>query len=95
MTETGPEHTEGDQPSRLKRYEKAIEDWFKGIQDDVERATPEMLEELAKEAKGIGQRLDDMAANARRKREQKEGAPERAKQPDSEAQEVAKPSTGE
>jgi hypothetical protein len=79
---------EPDQPSRFRRWDKTIEEWFKGIQADVERAAPEVLEELAKEVKGLAQRLEEMAEKARTKREQREGVPEPAEPPVSKSEEV-------
>jgi hypothetical protein len=95
MTDPAAEDTGVDQPSRLKRWDKRIEDWINGVRDEVERATPEMLDELAAAAKGFAQFLDDKANQARMKQAKKEAAPEPAGQPESESQEMAKPPPGE
>ena len=86
MSDTGTEQTEGDQPSRLK----AIEDWFKRVQGDVERATPELLDELAREARSFAQRLEDIAAKSRKKQEREGETHERTEPPGSETQEIAR-----
>jgi hypothetical protein len=95
MTETGAEDTGADQLSRLKRWDKRIEEWINGVRDEVERATPEMLDELAAAAKGFAQFLDDKANEVRMKQAKKEAAPEPAKQPESESEEIAKRSSDE
>jgi hypothetical protein len=95
MMETGAEDTGVDQPSRLKRWDKRIEEWINGVRDEVERATPEMLDELATAVKGFAQFLDDTAKQVRLKQAKKEAAPEPAEQPESESEEIAKPSSDE
>ena len=95
MTETGAEQTGADQPSRLKRWDKRIEEWINEVRDEVERATPEMLDELATAAKGFAQFLDEKAKQVRMRQAQKEAASEPAGQPESESEEIAKPSADE
>jgi hypothetical protein len=59
--------------SRLQDYKQALEDLLVDAQEAIERQAPEVLEKAA--ARGLAQRLDDLAGEARRRREDQEAAP--------------------
>ena len=70
MGETGNQETpQRDQPSGLDRYDKRIEELVEAFSDQVERAGGKALDELAAVAKSLAKRLEDVAEQARRKRE--------------------------
>lgn len=61
------ETAEADQFSRLKRYDKRVEEWLASLKDEAEQRSPEVLSALATKAKDVADYLDDMAAKARSK----------------------------
>jgi hypothetical protein len=58
----------GDQRSRLQDYQERLERLMETAREEVGRQAPEVLDKLAATARNIGQRLDEMAADARRTR---------------------------
>ena len=71
-----------DPLSRLQDYEKRIEEWMESAREEIERQAPEVLDKLASTVKGIAQRLDDLANDARQRRAEKDATPESAGPPD-------------
>ena len=61
-----------DQRSRLQEYQQRFEQLTAAAREEFGRQAPEVLDKLAATAKNIGQRLDEMASEARRTREEKE-----------------------
>jgi cytochrome P450 len=60
---------ESDQVSRLKRYDRRVEEWLASLKDEAEQRSPEVLGALAAKAKDVGEYLDKMAERARSKQE--------------------------
>lgn len=70
MDETGNDDSgRGERVSGLARYDKRIEELVRAFSDQVERVGGQALDELAAVAKGFAERLDEVAEQARRKRE--------------------------
>ena len=72
----GPEASDtmrADQPAGFDRYDKRIEELVEAFSDQVERAGGKALEEFAAIAKRLAVRLEDVAEQARRRREQETG----------------------
>jgi hypothetical protein len=67
--------TEAEQLSRLKRYDKRVEDWLTSLKDEAEQRSPEVLGALAAKAKDVGDYLDKMAERARSKQEADDSRP--------------------
>jgi DNA repair exonuclease SbcCD ATPase subunit len=79
-----PDQTD-DQRSRLQDYQERLEKLMATAREEVGRQAPEALEKLAAIARNIGQRLDEMASEARRTRaEQEATTPEPAPAPSGE-----------
>ena len=80
MTEiqsTGTTHddtTDPDQVSRMKRYDKRVEEWLGSLKDEAEQRSPEVLSALAAKAKDVGDYLDKMAEKARSRSEPADSA---------------------
>jgi hypothetical protein len=75
-----PEHSD-DQCSRdhrLHEYQKRLEELMSSAREGIGRQTPEVLDKLAATAKNIGQRLEDMANDARQRTADQEATPEAA-----------------
>jgi len=60
---------EADQVSRLKRYDRRVEEWLASLKDEAEQRSPEVLGALAAKAKDVAEYLDKMAERARSKQE--------------------------
>jgi hypothetical protein len=75
MTNTGP-----DQRSPVTRFLDSVKKEFDAVRGEVAQAAPEMLEEVATEAKRLAQFFDDKAKEARARTEKK---PESTEQSDS------------
>jgi len=86
--------TGGDQPSRFGQYDKRIEELVGAFSDQVERLGGKALDELAVTAKRFAQRLEDVAEQARLKRE-KENAAAPGEQSESVSPKVDDASTNE
>ena len=92
MTDAGSDNTGAQDtaqpmraPSRaraIERYDKRIEGWILGLKDEAEQRAPEVLSELAATARSVGQYLEDMAEQVRKKREKEAAAPEPAQPED-------------
>ena len=59
--------TEGDQLSRLRRYDQRVEEWLTSLKDEAGQRSPEVLSALAAKAKDVADYLDKMAEKARSK----------------------------
>ena len=76
MDEPGKsEPSRGEEPSGLARYDKRLEELVEEFSDQVERAGGKALDELAALAKSFAKRLEEVADQARQKRE-REGSGE-------------------
>jgi hypothetical protein len=60
---------EADQVSRIRRYDKRVEEWLTSLKDEAEQRSPEVLGALAAKAKDVAEYLDKMAERARSKQE--------------------------
>ena len=60
---------EADQVSRLKRYDKRVEEWLASLKDEAEQRSPEVLGALAAKAQDVAEYLEKMAERARSKQE--------------------------
>jgi hypothetical protein len=60
---------EADQVSRLRRYDRRVEEWLASLKDEAEQRSPEVLGALAAKAKDVAEYLDKMAERARSKQE--------------------------
>jgi hypothetical protein len=54
--------------SRLKRFDKRIEEWLLSLKDEANERSPEVLSAMATKAKDVAQYLERMADQARAKR---------------------------
>ena len=61
--------TDSDQQSRLKRYDRRVEEWLTSLKDEAEQRSPEVLSALAAKAKDVAEYLDKMAEKARSRNE--------------------------
>ena len=59
------ETSESEQVSRLKRYDKRVEEWLTSLKDEAGQRSPEVLSALAAKAKDVAEYLDKMAEKAR------------------------------
>jgi hypothetical protein len=60
---------EADQVSRLKRYDKRVEEWLTSLKEEAGQRSPEVLGALAAKAQDVAEYLDKMAERARSKQE--------------------------
>lgn len=90
--DTPDETSEAEQRSRLKRYDKRVEEWLASLKDEAEQRSPEVLSALAAKAKDVAEYLDNMAEKARSKTAPADAAsaPSRDKTPDSVNDELSK-----
>ena len=49
---------EAEQVSRLKRYDKRVEEWLASLKDEAGQRSPEVLGALAAKAKDVAEYLD-------------------------------------
>ena len=66
---------DADQVSRLKRYDKRVEEWLASLKDEAEQRSPEVLGALAAKAKDVAEYLDKVAERARSKQEADDSRP--------------------
>jgi hypothetical protein len=59
---------EADQRSRLRGYDKRLEEWLGSLKDEAGQRSPEVLGALAAKAKDVAEYLDKMADQARSRR---------------------------
>ena len=67
------EHSD-KQASRLKEYQKRLEELMAAAREGIDRQAPEVLEKLAATASDIARRLEDMARDARQRAAGQEAA---------------------
>jgi Tfp pilus assembly protein PilN len=60
---------EADQVSRLKRYDKRVEEWLTSLKEEAGQRSPEVLGALAAKAQDVAEYLEKMAERARSKQE--------------------------
>ena len=58
---------EADQVSRLKRYDRRVEEWLTSLREEAGQRSPEVLGALAAKAQDVAEYLDKMAERARSK----------------------------
>jgi hypothetical protein len=80
---------EADQVSRLKGYDKRVEEWLASLKDEAEQRSPEVLGALAAKAKDVAEYLDKMAVRARSRQEADDSSPSLPAQEASDAGESA------
>ena len=80
---------EADQVSRLRRYDKRVEEWLASLKDEAEQRSPEVLGALAAKAKDVAEYLDKMAERVRSKQEADDSRPSLPAQETSDADESA------
>jgi Tfp pilus assembly protein PilN len=66
---------EADQISRLKRYDKRVEEWLTSLKEEAGQRSPEVLGALAAKAQDVAEYLDKMAERARSKQEADDSRP--------------------
>jgi hypothetical protein len=54
--------------SRLRGYDKRVEEWLTSLKDEAGQRSPEVLSALAAKAKDVAEYLEKMADQARSKR---------------------------
>ena len=62
-----PETDDEEQVSRLRRYDKRIEEWLASLKDEAGQRSPEVLGALAAKAHDVAHYLERMAEQARSK----------------------------
>jgi hypothetical protein len=72
---TDDSSAEAEQISRLKRYDKRVEEWLTSLKDEAEQRSPEVLGALAAKAKDVAEYLDKMAERARSKQDADDSTP--------------------
>jgi hypothetical protein len=82
---------EADQISRLKRYDRRLEEWLASLKEEAEQRSPEVLGALAAKAKDVAEYLDKMAVRARSKQDADDLGPSLPAQHTSDAGESATP----
>jgi hypothetical protein len=74
-THTADDSTEAEQVTRLKRYDRRLEEWLVSLKEEAEQRSPEVLGALAAKAKDVAEYLDKMAERARSKQEADDSQP--------------------
>jgi len=62
------EETAETDESRLKRFDRRIEEWLTSLRDEANERSPEVLSAMAAKTKDLAQYLEKMADQARAKR---------------------------
>ena len=62
-----PETDDEEQVSRLRRYDKRIEEWLASLKEEAGQRSPEVLGALAAKAHDVAHYLERMAEQARSK----------------------------
>jgi len=66
-TNTDDSTAEADQVSRLKGYDKRVEEWLASLKEEAGQRSPEVLGALAAKAQDVAEYLDKLAEQARSK----------------------------
>jgi hypothetical protein len=61
--------TEAEERSRLRGYDKRLEEWLASLKEDAGQRSPEVLSALAAKAKDVAEYLEKMAEQARSRRD--------------------------
>jgi hypothetical protein len=67
--------TEAAERSRLRGYDKRLEEWLASLKDEAGQRSPEVLSALAAKAKDVAEYLEKMAEQARSRRTPDESGP--------------------
>jgi hypothetical protein len=67
--------TEAAQRSRLRGYDKRLEEWLVSLKDEAGQRSPEVLSALAAKAKEVAEYLEKMAEQARSRQAPDEAGP--------------------
>jgi hypothetical protein len=67
--------TEAAERSRLRGYDKRLEEWLASLKDEAGQRSPEVLSALAAKAKDVAEYLEKMADQARSRRAPDETGP--------------------
>ena len=65
----GQDEAPETEESRLKRFDRRIEEWLASLKDEAQERSPEVLSAMATRAKDVAQFLEKMAEQARSKKE--------------------------
>jgi hypothetical protein len=68
LEHAGTEEVPETDDSRLKRFDKRIEEWLTSLKDEANERSPEVLSAMAAKAKDVAQYLERMAEQARARR---------------------------
>jgi hypothetical protein len=76
-TENGDqlETTESDQVSRIKRYDRRVEEWLTSLKEEAGQRSPEVLSALAAKAQDVADYLNKTANKAKAKSQEPGVAP--------------------
>ena len=66
-TNTDDPTADADQVSRLKGYDKRVEEWLASLKEEAGQRSPEVLGALAAKAQDVAEYLDRLAERARSK----------------------------
>jgi hypothetical protein len=66
-TDTDNSTSEADQVSRLKGYDKRVEEWLSSMKEEAGQRSPEVLGALAAKAQDVADYLDKLAERSRSK----------------------------
>ena len=80
---------EADQISRLKRYDRRLEEWLASLKEEAEQRSPEALGALAAKGQDVAEYRDKMAVRARSKQKADDLGPSLPTQDTSDAGESA------
>jgi hypothetical protein len=89
-TDTDDSTAEADQVSRLKGYDKRVEEWLASLKEEAGQRSPEVLGALAAKAQDVAEYLDKLAERARSKRKADDS---RLSLPAEEAADASEPAT--
>ena len=67
--------TEAEERSRLRGYDKRLEEWLASLKEEAGQRSPEVLSALAAKAKDVAEYLEKMADQARSRRTPDETGP--------------------
>jgi hypothetical protein len=73
--DAGLSPTEAAERSRLRGYDKRLEEWLASLKEEAGQRSPEVLGALAAKAKDVAEYLDKMADQARSRRTPDESGP--------------------
>ena len=68
IEQAGHDEAPETEESRLKRFDRRIEEWLASLKDGAQERSPEVLSAMASKTKDVAQYLEKMAEQARSKR---------------------------